>query len=320
MSPQLGIFLSHDPWSGDQMRPGSMNGWNYGLGNPANYTDPSGLSPFSVPPPVPPSQRLNIIKSFRDKVAYGSGGHFQSAQYPMNEEMEFVNWMLVSGRLDDTTSSNWWSKVNGYETMSRLPAVDVNKFVHLVYPCFEYSDLAWSWGGPISGYGEAQDALALLNGMGLEPGVKEWTYFIWFLDYARTSPSEANMYNGYLSHSIFWAAHNAAIREGVDRAVSARQREAYEEIELTNYVLYNVLLPGDECAATGHCFDLNRWFLWVGTGAYPWHYPATIEDIYKMRDLFGLVYLRWGVPFPHPQMEDAAHYRLVQPIRWPPIQ
>ena len=42
MQPMLGIFTSRDPWSGDVMRPESMNGFNYGLGNPVKYTDPSG--------------------------------------------------------------------------------------------------------------------------------------------------------------------------------------------------------------------------------------------------------------------------------------
>jgi len=315
MLPGLGMFLSRDPWEGNIRRPGSMNGWVYGLGNPVKYTDPSGLVPFPVPPPVPPSQRRSIMESFRNEVASGDGTHFESARYPMNEEMEFVNWMVDSRRLKDSTSENWWSKVNGYVTMSRLSALDVNKFIHLVYPCFKYSDLAWSWGGPFGGYGEAQDALAFVNGMGLEPGVKEWTYLVWFLDYAKTSPYETNIYNGYLSHSIFWAAHNAAIREGVDRAASVRRRETYEEQELTNYVLYNVLLPGDECASMGRCFDLNRWFLWVGTGAYPWHYPASSEDIQWIRTVFGVVYQRWGVPAPDPNMQEAERYRIVQPIQ-----
>ena len=43
MQPRLGIFLARDPWSGDQLRPGSMNGWNYGDDNPVNRVDPSGL-------------------------------------------------------------------------------------------------------------------------------------------------------------------------------------------------------------------------------------------------------------------------------------
>jgi RHS repeat-associated protein len=43
MQSNLGIFTSRDPWSGDQLRPGSMNGWGYTDGNPINSTDPSGL-------------------------------------------------------------------------------------------------------------------------------------------------------------------------------------------------------------------------------------------------------------------------------------
>jgi RHS repeat-associated protein len=42
MQPGLGVFLSRDPWSGDDLRPGSMNGWNYSLSNPVKYSDPTG--------------------------------------------------------------------------------------------------------------------------------------------------------------------------------------------------------------------------------------------------------------------------------------
>ncbi len=42
MNPRLGIFLARDPWEGDVLRPGSMNGFNYVEGNPVNAVDPSG--------------------------------------------------------------------------------------------------------------------------------------------------------------------------------------------------------------------------------------------------------------------------------------
>jgi RHS repeat-associated protein len=42
MRPALGVFLSRDQWPGEQIRPGSMNGWNYVEGNPVLFVDPSG--------------------------------------------------------------------------------------------------------------------------------------------------------------------------------------------------------------------------------------------------------------------------------------
>ncbi|MBI5565987.1 MAG: RHS repeat-associated core domain-containing protein [Chloroflexi bacterium] len=53
MQPTLGMFLSRDPWEGDQLRPGSMNGWNYTEGNPVNRVDPNGKQGDLVycPPP-----------------------------------------------------------------------------------------------------------------------------------------------------------------------------------------------------------------------------------------------------------------------------
>ncbi len=53
----LGLFLSRDAWPGDALRPGSMNGWNYGGGDPINRVDPSGWQcqgpQCPVPPPTP---------------------------------------------------------------------------------------------------------------------------------------------------------------------------------------------------------------------------------------------------------------------------
>ncbi len=45
MQPGLGRFLSRDPWSGDELRPGSMNGWIYVVCNPINSVDPTGRRP-----------------------------------------------------------------------------------------------------------------------------------------------------------------------------------------------------------------------------------------------------------------------------------
>jgi RHS repeat-associated protein len=42
LQPRLGIFLSRDPWSGDQLRPGSMNGYSYVEGDPIDQADPTG--------------------------------------------------------------------------------------------------------------------------------------------------------------------------------------------------------------------------------------------------------------------------------------
>jgi RHS repeat-associated protein len=49
MQPTLGILLARDPWDGDQLKPGSMNGWNYVFDNPINFLDQSGQSPNEPP-------------------------------------------------------------------------------------------------------------------------------------------------------------------------------------------------------------------------------------------------------------------------------
>ncbi len=48
MQPRLGIFLAHDPWGGDMMRPGSMNGYSYVEGDPINRVDPTGFQSGNV--------------------------------------------------------------------------------------------------------------------------------------------------------------------------------------------------------------------------------------------------------------------------------
>jgi RHS repeat-associated protein len=41
--PEVGRFITKDPWSGDRLRPGTLNGYPYVYSNPVNLTDPGGL-------------------------------------------------------------------------------------------------------------------------------------------------------------------------------------------------------------------------------------------------------------------------------------
>jgi RHS repeat-associated protein len=47
-SPQTGLFISKDPWDGNESRPSSYNKWQYSFANPTRYTDHSGLVPTHV--------------------------------------------------------------------------------------------------------------------------------------------------------------------------------------------------------------------------------------------------------------------------------
>lgn len=49
--PETGRFLSRDPLPGIPGLPGSQNRYPYALGNPTNWTDPSGLCAWRVPCP-----------------------------------------------------------------------------------------------------------------------------------------------------------------------------------------------------------------------------------------------------------------------------
>ncbi len=63
-SSLTGRYLTRDSWQGDYNRPLSLNRWNYVEGNPINYTDPSGKTPYP-PPSLNPcinSSELNQVK------------------------------------------------------------------------------------------------------------------------------------------------------------------------------------------------------------------------------------------------------------------
>ena len=57
--PEVGRFVTKDPWAGDVWRPGTLNGYLYVVDNPVNRADPAGLqcegcpSPSPVPTPEP---------------------------------------------------------------------------------------------------------------------------------------------------------------------------------------------------------------------------------------------------------------------------
>lgn len=195
-----------------------------------------------------------------------------------------------------------------------MGAQKVSRFVHAIFPCFQYRDLAWYWGGPISGVGDAGRGLSFVQSLGLEPGLQEWVYLVWFMEHAKQSPHEIAIYDPYLPRSIFWKAHNTALREGVDRAAATRHREGYWEQVLINYVLYNVLYPGDRCAEGSGCSRINQLYLNVGAwGFYPLNYPATESDIRRIERFFPLIYLWWGIPEPSSDMDGAELYRLDEP-------
>jgi hypothetical protein len=271
-----------------------------------------------------------LVPSRFSSVEFSLGGSiFDITRETLNAEINFVEWMFDSQRLNSVSPrTNWWSRVNGYEVASREPADDVSVLVRAFFPCFEYRDLSWSWGGPTHGTNDAGKALAFLQALRLEPAVEEWVYLVWFMDYAQGSPHEVKQYDRNLPRSIFWKAHNAALREGIDRAAAIRSSETETEQAFINYVLFNVLYPGDECAAGRMCVMTNQLYLWFGArGLYPDDYPAKESDIFRLLggwlvippDVvayvpgFDLIYKWWGVSRPTPGMENADLYRVEEP-------
>ena len=74
--PEVGRFITRDPWDPNVHRPGTLNGFVYVTNNPVNYTDPSGLQgpdplglgglerptrPAPGPLPVPPGHPNDFV-------------------------------------------------------------------------------------------------------------------------------------------------------------------------------------------------------------------------------------------------------------------
>jgi RHS repeat-associated protein len=79
-APGMGRFLTRDTWVGDYNRPLSLNQWNYGYGNPVNYTDPSGFIPCTE------NQQYRYCKL--DRGGYLDVEHFK-AQKGLAEDVRY---------------------------------------------------------------------------------------------------------------------------------------------------------------------------------------------------------------------------------------
>jgi RHS repeat-associated protein len=97
MNPRLGIFLARDPWSGDVMQPGSMNGFNYVDGNPVSRIDPSGWD-WLKPEPWEGTYIHRLI-GLHFKNIWGAGNGFQ-AEYNFRVEGASKNCTGNFGRPD----------------------------------------------------------------------------------------------------------------------------------------------------------------------------------------------------------------------------
>lgn len=78
-NPALRSFMGKDPWSGNNLRPQSRNGWSYVENNPINLTDPTGFFP-------------DYCKAANDKVAYIDCviQYYRMATYSVNQPGPFL--------------------------------------------------------------------------------------------------------------------------------------------------------------------------------------------------------------------------------------
>lgn len=99
------MFLARDPWSGDELRPGSMNGWNYGLGNPLKYIDPSGLQ-VQCPIGGWECDSVNNIAALKDAFLDSAARHNRIPMMDNNGFAALVASVIVSERRIGNTEKN----------------------------------------------------------------------------------------------------------------------------------------------------------------------------------------------------------------------
>jgi RHS repeat-associated protein len=63
--PEVGRFITKDPWPGDDQRPGTLNGYVYVLNSPVNYADPTGRQE-AEPTPTPTERERQMIQCVQD--------------------------------------------------------------------------------------------------------------------------------------------------------------------------------------------------------------------------------------------------------------
>ena len=106
MNPRLGVFLARDPWGGDQLRPGSMNGWNYGDDNPVNRVDPSGR--FSA---------VAIANGFFNQPTVVGFDRVAGAFYAMSRHLGWISLLLDA---DESQYVYNWSNLTHREPYGKI--------------------------------------------------------------------------------------------------------------------------------------------------------------------------------------------------------
>ena len=289
MDPTQGRFTTRDIWKGSLFYPTILNQWVYVTNNPVRLIDPSGFQgeekDFRVRPEDggPWTERIDKMNRFKSK-----HWNLPSTIDPwdaLGRETTFVNWLIASNRLSNDKIGNWYDVSDQYLMGSRFVGERLAEYIKQQVLC--------------------NQAVPLVGG--LDPGVAEWAALVLVADGIQ-SPALVSAYmpapifqlvsTGTIN-SLSWLAHNTALREGVRRADTQglRKQEPYYEQALINFVLYDVLEPGDQCARLKEVFCLSALpiALHIGlTYIYPNHYPATREDIIWIGASFSGIYSEWA--------------------------
>lgn len=314
-APESGRFLTRDAWAGDFEYPSTLHRWVYVEGNPVNETDPTGYCPgcpwdFKVraSDAWAPDLRDDRLRAFQNEMWNYKGVFGGDVWDVLGREADFVEYLQDSARLGIDKPGNWYDVADGYLTASRFAGLRLASYLKTQLGC----------GNIYLGQ--------------LEPGVAEWAAFILVAENGRISSQLAQIFgnlsgvsNRFTLSTIlnigFWSAHNAALREGVRRADAQglRSNEPDPEQLFTNFMLFNVLEPGDQCAMgkLAFCSFTIPYALQIGSDLiYPQHYPATWDDIEKIAKLFVPIYGAWNLLGANPP-GDAHHLVTVpRPDQW----
>jgi RHS repeat-associated protein len=112
LNPMLGIFMSRDPWSGDQLRPGSMNGFWYVDGNPMGNVDPTGICTncgFATLARVNSNFGLNLRSA-------------PTAGAPLLETLSYGSWVFVifSQLISGDINGPWRAVAKPWDTRTTI--------------------------------------------------------------------------------------------------------------------------------------------------------------------------------------------------------
>jgi RHS repeat-associated protein len=167
--PEVGRFITRDPWAGDDQRPGTFNGYVYVSNNPVNLVDPRGLN-TSDPLGSLLSDPPEVVRWIREEMVQNAQSHVLHMISTLNALSGRLPHPFSTGaKLDALATFGWQVRQGGpWDPKRYIERRIPPHYYHKVGRHWYYYDI---WGNIMFGYlgtagGFSEDEL--LNGAGLE--------------------------------------------------------------------------------------------------------------------------------------------------------